>query len=160
MMQVQKQSRVEVVGDATVPQVWEVVSDVTRVGEWSHECHGARWLDDAAGPAPGVRFRGHNQAGWVHWGRTCQIVDVDAPRRLVWQTVSTPLFPDITRWRIQLEETSDGRTLITQSFTVLRAPWLLDRIYARLVPNHRDRDARLTEDLVRVGAVARRGGQP
>lgn len=160
MMQVQKQSRVEVVVDATVPQVWDVVSDVTRVGEWSHECHSARWLDDATGPAPGVRFRGRNRAGWVRWGRTCQIVEMDPPRRLVWRTVSTLLVPDMTEWCIQLEATSDGRTLITQSFTVLRVPRLMEQLYARLVPGHRDQDARLTEDLVRLGAVARRGGQP
>jgi len=42
---------------------------------------------------------------------------------------------------------------------VLRAPWLLDRLYARLIPAHRDRDARLAEDLVRVGEAARRGAR-
>lgn len=159
MSQVQKQSRVEVVVDATLPQVWEVISDVTRVGEWSHECHTARWLGDAAGPSPGARFRGRNRAGWVRWGRTCEIVTLDPPHQIVWRTVPTLLFPDSTQWRIQLEPTSDGRTVVTQSFTVLRAPWLLDRLYAQLIPNHRDRDARLAEDLARVGAAARRGAR-
>jgi hypothetical protein len=84
---------------------------------------------------------------------------VDPPRRLVWRTVSTPLFPDSTRWSIRLEATSDGRTLVTQSFTVLRAPWLLDRLYAQVIPSHRDRDARLAEDLARLGVAARRGAR-
>ena len=159
MSQVQKKSRVEVVVDAAVPQVWEVVSDVTRIGEWSHECHAARWLDGADGPSPGTRFRGRNRAGWARWGRTCEILAVDPPRQIVWRTVPTPLFPDSTRWRIQLEPTSDGRTRITQSFTVLRAPWVLDRLYARLIPSHQDRDARLAQDLARVGAAARRGAR-
>lgn len=157
MSQVQKKSRVEVAVDATAQQVWDVISDVTRIGEWSHECHGARWLGNADEPRPGVRFRGRNRAGWARWGRTCELLTVDPPRQLVWQTVPTPLFPDSTQWRIQLEPTSDGRTLITQSFTVLRAPWLLDRLYARVIPSHRDRDTRLAEDLVRVGALARQG---
>jgi len=157
MSKVQKKSRVAVVVDATVPQVWEVISDVTRIGEWSHECHGARWLGNADGPSPGVRFRGRNRAGWARWGRTCEITTVDPPRQIVWRTVPTLLFPDSTQWRIQLEPTSDGRTLITQSFTVLRAPWLLDRLYARLIPSHQNRDARLAEDLARVGTVARPG---
>ena len=159
MSQVQKKSRVEVVVDATVPQVWEVISDVTRIGEWSHECHDARWLGDTDGPAPGVRFRGRNRAGWARWGRTCEFVTVDPPREMVWRTVPTLVFPDSTRWRIQLEPTSDGRTRITQSFTVLRAPWLLDRLYARLIPTHQDRDARLAQDLARVGEAARRGAR-
>ena len=159
MSQVQKQSRVEVVVDAPVRQVWEVISDVTRIGEWSHECHAARWLADADEPAPGVRFRGRNRAGWARWGRTCEIGTVDPPRQIVWRTVPTLLFPDSTQWCIQLEPTSDGQTLIRQSFTVLRAPWLLDRLYARLIPAHQDRDARLAQDLARVGAAARRGTQ-
>lgn len=157
MSQVQKQSRVEVVVDATVPQVWEVVSDVTRIGEWSHECHAAHWLGGADGPAPGVQFRGRNRAGWARWGRTCEIVTLEAPRLIVWRTVPTLLFPDSTQWQIRLQSASEGRTLIAQSFTVLRAPWLLDRLYAGLIPTHQDRDARLAQDLARAGAAARRG---
>ena len=99
-------------------------------------------------PVPGARFRGRNRAGWARWTRTCEIVSVDAPRELVWRTVPPWLFPDSTEWRIRLEPAGPGTT-ITQSFTVLRAPWLLDRLYARLIPAHQDRDARLAEDLAR-----------
>lgn len=158
MSRVQKSSRVHVEVDATVQQVWAVICDVTRVGEWSHECCSAQW-SGAPGCAPGARFRGRNRAGWASWSRTCEIVTVDPPRELVWRTVPTRLFPDSTRWRIQLEP-REGRTLITQSFTVLRAPWLLDRLYARLIPSHQDRDARLADDLARIGAATRRGAQP
>ncbi|MFC4783610.1 SRPBCC family protein [Nocardioides sp. MAHUQ-72] len=158
MSQVQKSSHVEVVVDATVAQVWAVVGDVTRIGEWSHECRAARWLGGAAGPTPGARFRGRNRAGWARWGRTCEILAATPHHELVWRTVPTPLFPDSTVWRILLEPRED-RTLITQSFTVLRAPWLLDRLYARLIPAHQDRDARLAQDLARVGAVAHRGAR-
>jgi hypothetical protein len=159
MSEVQKRSHVEVVVDATVSQVWAVVSDVTRVGEWSHECLGAGWLGDAHGPAPGARFRGRNRAGWsgwARWSRICEIVSLDPPSQLVWRTVPTLLFPDSTEWRIRLE-IADGGTRISQSFTVLRAPWLLDRLYALLIPSHQDRNARLTEDLHRIGEVAGAG---
>ena len=159
MSQVQKQSRVEVVVDASVPQVWEVISDVTRVGEWSHECHSARWLGAADGPSLGARFRGRNRAGWARWGRTCEIVTVDPPREIGWRTVPTLLFPDSTQWRIELEPEGEARTMIRQSFTVVRAPWLLDRLYARLIPAHRDRDARLAQDLARIATAARRGAR-
>jgi len=156
MRLVQKTSRVEVLVDATVQDVWQVISDVTRVGEWSHECRGAQLLGGADRSAPGVRFRGRNRAGWWQWSRTSEIVSMDPPRELVWRTVPTPLFPDSTEWRLQLTP-SLGGTVIAQSFRVLRAPWLLDRLYARLVPSHQDRDARLAEDLARIGTVARRG---
>ena len=41
--------------------MWEVVRDVGRVGEWSHECTGIAWLGGATGAAPGARFRGRNR---------------------------------------------------------------------------------------------------
>lgn len=156
MSQVQKSSRVQVEVDASVQQVWDVISDVTRVGEWSHECRSARWLDQDRRVIPGARFRGRNRAGWALWSRISEIITVDAPHEFVWRTVPTRLFPDSTQWRIRLEP-REGRTLITQSFTVLHAPWLLDRIYSRLIPAHQDRDARLAEDLARIGVAARRG---
>lgn len=155
MSQVQKRAQIQVVVDASPEEVWQVVSDVTRVGEWSHECLSARWLGGADGPRPGVRFVGRNRAGWVRWSRTSELVTVDPPREISWRTVSTPLFPDSTEWRLRLEPSGSG-TLIAQSFTVLRAPRVLDRVYAALIPSHRDRDARLAEDLARIGAVARK----
>lgn len=155
MSQVQKDSRVEVVVDAPVEDVWRVVADVTRTGEWSHECRSVHWTGGAVAAAPGARFRGRNRVGWARWTRTCEIMTVDEPRELVWRTVPSPLFPDSTEWRIRLEPAGRG-TAITQSFKALRVPWLLDRLYARLIPAHQDRDARLAEDLARIGAVARR----
>lgn len=37
----------EVTVDSTAPPeaVWQVLTDVTRTGEWSHETVGAAWLD-------------------------------------------------------------------------------------------------------------------
>ena len=43
MSRVQKDPRVEVDVDAAAGDVWAVVPDVTRVGEWSHECCAAEW---------------------------------------------------------------------------------------------------------------------
>jgi len=36
--------RAEVIADAPVEAVWRVVADVTRTGEWSHECLQVSWL--------------------------------------------------------------------------------------------------------------------
>lgn len=159
MSQVQKRSRVAVVVNAPVQHVWDVIADVTRVGEWSHECRTARWLGGAQAAAPGVRFRGRNRAGWARWSRVCEVVTVDPLREFTWRTVPTPLFPDSTEWCLRLEPHPDGTT-ITQSFTVLKGPWLLDRIYAMLIPAHRDRDTRLGADLARIGQAASAGLAP
>jgi hypothetical protein len=155
--QVQKNSRVAIEVDAAVQDVWAVVSDVTRVGEWSHECRSAEWTAEHRHAVVGARFRGGNRAGWLRWSRTCEIVAVAEPHELVWRTVPTWLYPDSTEWRIGLQPSNRG-TRITQTFRVLRAPWMLDRLYARLIPTHQDRDGRIAGDLERIGVVAQKEG--
>src|SRR3954447_25181376 len=62
---------------ATPDQVWELVSDVTRIGEFSPETFEAEWLAGATGPAVGARFRGHvnrNNRGLKYWTE-CEVVE-------------------------------------------------------------------------------------
>jgi hypothetical protein len=141
---------------ASPDAVWAVVSDVTRVGDWSHECRGADWVDGSAGPVPGARFRGHNRAGRSRWTRVSEVVTSDAPREFAWRTVPSRLYPDSTVWRITLEPL-DGGTRIVQSFEVLKLNPLAERLFVLLVPKHADRTAALTDDLRRLGEVARTG---
>ncbi|WP_374068755.1 SRPBCC family protein [Rhodococcus sp. CX] len=72
--------------DATPEQIWAVLADVTRIGEWSSECHGAEWLDGATVPRVGARFRGRNRVGPIRWTRVCTITEVSAPRVLAYRT--------------------------------------------------------------------------
>ena len=56
-------------------KVWELVSDVTKIGRYSPETFEAEWLDGATGPAVGAKFRGHvkrNGRGPVYW-TTCTV---------------------------------------------------------------------------------------
>ena len=61
--------------DAAPEKVFALVSDVTRIGEFSPETFEGEWLDGASGPALGARFRGHvrrNGRGPVYW-TTCTV---------------------------------------------------------------------------------------
>lgn len=147
----------EVVVDATPEAVWAVLSDVTRIGEWSHECRGAEWLDGATAAAPGVRFRGRNRAGaLVRWARVCVIRAVDPPHEFVWETVGPPLMRDASLWRVRLDPV-DGGTRIRQEFRILSMAAWADRVVAALLPAHRDRMAALEADLRRLGEVSAGG---
>ena len=56
-------------------KVWELVSDITRMGEYSPEVFEAEWLDGATGPALGATYRGHvkrNEVGPTYW-TTCKV---------------------------------------------------------------------------------------
>ena len=80
-----------------VDAVWRVVVDVTRTGEWSHECLQVQWTGTTDRAGPGARFRGRNRAGRLGWSRACEMLTVDPPSRLVWRTVPTWLAEDLRR---------------------------------------------------------------
>ena len=143
----------ETVACAPAEAVWRIVADVTRVGEWSHECRGARLLGGARTAAPGVRFRGRNRSGAFRWSRSCVFTVVEPPRALAWRTGGLWGRVDSTQWRIDLEPVGAG-TRIVQTYQVLRVGPGLDRVYWRLIKAHRDRRAALAEDLDRLAALA------
>ena len=62
---------------ASPNRVWELISDIPRMGEYSPEVFEAEWLGTATGPAVGVRFRGHvkrNERGPTYW-TTCEVTE-------------------------------------------------------------------------------------
>lgn len=146
----------EVVVAAPIDAVWQVVSDVTRTGEWSHECLRVTWLSGATAAAPGVRFRGTNRVGpLLRWSRISEMVTVEAPRRLAWRTTATWLYPDTTEWTIELSDAGSG-TRIVQSYRVTKLSAFHDWLFARVIPTHSDRGDALADDLRRIGDIALR----
>jgi uncharacterized protein YndB with AHSA1/START domain len=132
--------------------VWAVVADVTRVGEWSGECHGCAWEGGASGPVVGARFRGHNRRGRLRWTRLNEIVAADAPRELVWRTLPGILYPDSVQWRLTLRP-EDGATRVTESYEIVRMPRVMGWLISTLFPPHRDRTGDLEGDLGRLRDV-------
>jgi hypothetical protein len=105
---------------AAPPQkVWELVSDVTRIGEFSPETFEAEWLDGATGPAVGAKFRGHvkrNGKGPIYWV-TCTVL-VSEPGRS--SHSAPPETEPLNVWSYRLEPCGDG-TDVTESFTLANA---------------------------------------
>jgi uncharacterized protein YndB with AHSA1/START domain len=142
--------------DAPPDRVWEVLADVTRTGEWSHECRTVRWLDGVSAAAVGARFEGANRVGRYTWSRPCTITGYQPGRELVYETRG-PLAKDSTQWRFVLEPDGAG-TRLTQEFRILRMPIWFDRLVWIVTPPHRDRRDALRADLGRLGEVA--AGRP
>jgi Polyketide cyclase / dehydrase and lipid transport len=147
----------EITSDAPADAIWPVVADVTRTGDWSHECRTAQWLGAATAAVPGAKFRGSNRSGVLLWRRVCEVLSVDPPRELSWRTMPTLLYPDSTEWRIVLQPMGTG-TRIVESYRVVQLPpaWL-DRLMALVNPSHIDRAPALEGDLRRLSALATRG---
>ena len=145
--------------DARIDRVWELVSDVTRVGEWSGECRGCAWEGGADEPVRGARFRGRNRRGGFRWTRLNEVTDVEPPRRLVWRTLARFPYPDSVEWGLSLVETSSG-TEVTESFQVLKVPKAMDWLVGIAMPAHRDRSSDLAEDLGRMKDLLESPGRP
>ena len=65
-------------------RIWDLVSDVTKIGKYSPETFEAEWIDGATGPAVGAKFRGHvkrNGKGPIYW-TTCTVLGVRAGARV------------------------------------------------------------------------------
>ena len=153
MKTLMRNGRVEATTRATPDQVWAVIADITRVGEWSHECTVGEWLDGAVAAAPGIRYRGSNRVGRVRWSRTNEIVEVVENQRLVWRTEPTKMYPDSTEWQITIEPLPDGSRIV-QTFEVLKLGAVMDRLIYLVTPAHRNRLPALEGDLTRLGEVA------
>jgi len=53
--------------------LYDLVSDVTRMGEWSPVCK-ACWWDDGAGARAGAWFTGRNEASGRTWETRSEVV--------------------------------------------------------------------------------------
>jgi Polyketide cyclase / dehydrase and lipid transport len=115
---------------APAAQIWDVVSDVTNIGEFSPETFEAEWIDGFSGPEVGARFRGHvrrNGRGPVYW-TTCKVIACEPGREFAFAVVMRADAP-VNTWRYRLEPDDDG-TDVTESFELastlpLRLYWAL-----------------------------------
>jgi len=143
----------EVVTTAPPEAVWAVLTDVTRVGEWSHECRSVTWAGEKRGGV-GARFRGRNTSGRVRWSRACTVVTWEPERELAYRTSGGVAFADSTEWRFTLTPADGGGTVIRQSYQVVSLRVWADRVIWALIPAHHDRLAALQDDLGRLAAIA------
>lgn len=131
---------------APAHRLWSMVTDITRMGEWSPETYTSRWLG-APGPAVGARFQGCNRLTWVGtWCSTATITECEPPRSFAFVIGKNAERPN-TQWSYTFEPTGDATTLVTERYRMIREP-LPVRAYYRLI--HRDRQlARGTAETLR-----------
>jgi uncharacterized protein YndB with AHSA1/START domain len=125
-----------------VEKVFETITDVTRVSEWSPECYRCEWLDGASVPAVGARFRGYNRRGWMRWKTTCRVTHLVTSRVFAFEVIQ-PIFGVQTRWRYEMEPSGD-RTLLREAFEVL---WLFPGVTRFLFGGKDSRQQELEENV-------------
>jgi hypothetical protein len=112
--------------DAEPNEVWEIISDITRMGVYSPEVMEAEWLDGATGPAVGARYRGHvkrNEKGPVYW-TVCEITECTPGE--VFEFAVMMRGTAVNTWRYEFVPAAGGGTDVTESFR------LVDNLFSRL----------------------------
>jgi hypothetical protein len=98
---------------ATPQSLYSLVSDVTRMGEWSPECVGVTWADGSNAPVVGAQFHGTNRNGENEWTTPNTILVADAGREFSW-VVGMEDF-QVTRWSFVFQP-NNGGTDVTERF--------------------------------------------
>ncbi len=109
---------VEVTVDKDRDAVWDLVTDVARIGEWSPECVGASFLDGGK-PRPGAQFEGRNRApNGFEWSTSCVVTEAERPATFEWVVLDSALDPQRpgSTWRYELVPGLPGQTVVRHSF--------------------------------------------
>jgi uncharacterized protein YndB with AHSA1/START domain len=97
---------------APAETVWDLISDLPRMGDWSPETARVEWIGGARGPMAGAKFRGHNQAGSKKWATTGCIAEAERGRVVSWDVTSGPF--GVARWAYRFTPTDDGGCDVTE----------------------------------------------
>ena len=138
--------------------IYRLVSDVTRTPEFSPEIVECIWLDGAAGPAVGARFKARNKMPNRPAFSNKPIVTVFEPDR-TFAFARTEPFGGTVEWRYDFRPDGDG-TLLTESYTVTkpvsRFGWfIIGTLFGRKDRQHDLRDG-MTRTLDRLRRAAER----
>jgi uncharacterized protein YndB with AHSA1/START domain len=103
---------------ASPEQVYGMVADITRMGDWSPECYECTWTKGATGPVVGARFKAKNKgARGPSWFNTPVVVEAEPGKAFAFNR-SGPGVGSYT-WRYVAEAIPNG-TKLTESFTAER----------------------------------------
>ena len=105
--------------DAAPERIYALVSDLPRMGEWSPENTGGKWVGGATGPAVGAKFKGTNRKGIARWSTTCTIVEATPGKAIAWDVTTGPFA--VARWGYSIAPSADGCE-VTETWEDHRAP--------------------------------------
>lgn len=122
--------------NAPVAAVWDLVTDVTRIGEFSPETFEGKWTRGSTGPEVGAHFAGHvkrNGVGPTYWGQ-CRVTVCEPERHFEFAVGQRDI--DINNWGYRLAPEGEG-TRVTEYFRLENIG--LNRVYWRILGKLRGR---------------------
>lgn len=134
---------------ASPVQVYDLVADLSRMGEWSPECYRVEWLEGAAGPTVGARFRGYNHIGPIRWTAGGRVTVADRGQEFSFRTEDKGR--EMTEWKYRFEQVG-VRTRVVESYQLIWEPlWI--RVADLFTPRDRQLARGMKRTLERVKAA-------
>ncbi len=100
---------------ASPEALYDLVSDVTRTGEWSPVCRSCWWDDEAEAGRVGAWFHGRNETPDRTWETRSQVSVADRGSEFAWIVGG-----DLVRWQFVMTPTgTGGETTLTESWAYL-----------------------------------------
>ncbi|OBE92014.1 SRPBCC family protein [Mycobacterium sp. 852002-10029_SCH5224772] len=90
--------------NAPVAKVWELISDLRRMPEWSPQC---RWMKPFGPVRQGTRTLNLNRRNRMFWPTTCTVVEIVPDRKLAFRVDTNN-----TIWSYELEPSGEGTRVI------------------------------------------------
>jgi uncharacterized protein YndB with AHSA1/START domain len=135
--------------DAPPAFVYDLVMDVTRMGEWSPECTRCDWLGE-----PGQvdsTFRGRNRSGPARWSTVARVLVADRPREFTFATQYRGKVA--TRWSYTFD--GDDTTTVTETFESVTTPFLIGLAERWFIRGRQAQlEAGMAQTLAAIKAVA------
>ncbi|HVW79511.1 MAG TPA: SRPBCC family protein [Mycobacteriales bacterium] len=136
--------------------LYDMVSDLSKMGQWSPEAKGGRWLGGASGPTTGARFLGHNSKGWRRWSTVATVTAAERGKRFAFHVSFGPL--KIADWSYEFTPTGDT-TKVTERWEDRRTAWM-ERLSAPMMgvpdrPGHNRKNMEATLAALKRGAEAK-----
>lgn len=132
-------ARIEITRDIDAPPqaVYDAIADVTRMGEWSEECHTCEWDEGVDGPAVGATFQGHNRNGDHEWTSQATVIEADPGRAFAFECSMFDFH--FSTWGYRIEPNGAG-SRVTEWSEDLRPESALE--FSTQMSGVEDRDAR------------------
>lgn len=90
--------------NAPISKVWELISDLRRMPEWSPQC---RWMKPFGPVRQGTRTLNLNRRNRMFWPTTCTVVEIVPDRKLAFRVDANH-----TIWSYELELAGEGTRVI------------------------------------------------
>ncbi|NYF97124.1 SRPBCC family protein [Janibacter cremeus] len=143
---------------ASPEALYDLVSDITRTGEWSPVCTSCWWDEDVDTPGVGAWFTGHNELPDRTWETRSLVVAAERGHEFAWLVGGS-----YVRWGFSFTPTREG-TRLTESWEFLDDGIAMfrekfgDRADLEIAERTEQALAGIPRTLAAIQQIAERGG--